>query len=69
MLSGRFWMSVPLLLVGMMSAASDEFTRRCSADAEPSSFDYLVLASIADAPRPLSMASYRPARRSDFNKP
>jgi hypothetical protein len=55
--------------VGMMSAASDEFTRRCSADAEPSSFDYLVLASMADAPRPLSMASYRPARRSDFNKP
>jgi hypothetical protein len=29
--------------------------------ARPSNFDYLVLASIADSPHVLTMASYRPA--------
>jgi hypothetical protein len=31
--------------------------------ARPSNFDYLVLASIADSPHILTMASYRPAVR------
>jgi hypothetical protein len=32
--------------------------------ARPSNFDYLVLASIADSPHILTMASYRPAAAS-----
>ena len=66
-MSGRFWMVVPLSFAGALSAASGEIASPCGAGAEPSSFDYLVLASMADAPHPISLAGYRPARRDDSN--
>jgi hypothetical protein len=34
-----------------------------ASSAAPTSFDFLVLASIADSPQPISMASYRRAWR------
>jgi hypothetical protein len=61
MRGGRFWMVVFLSYAGVLSAASGEITSPCSAAAAPTSFDYLVLASMADSQHPLSMASYRPA--------
>jgi hypothetical protein len=56
------WLVVPLSFAGVLSAASGEMASPCSAAAAPSSFDYLVLASMADSQRPISMASYRPVR-------
>jgi hypothetical protein len=63
MVGGRFWMVVFLSYAGVLSAASGEITSPCGAAAAPSSFDYLVLASMADSQHPISMASYRPTRR------
>jgi hypothetical protein len=57
-MSGRFFVAMPLCF-GMLSTASGDIMRPCSA-AAPSRFDYLVLASIADSQRPIWMASYRP---------
>jgi hypothetical protein len=54
------WIVVPLAFAGALSAASGEMASPCSAAAGPSSFDYVVLASMADSQRPISMASYRP---------
>ena len=56
----RLWIALSLSLVGMLSAASSGGSTPCSALAEPSRFDYLVLASMADSQHPISMASYRP---------
>jgi hypothetical protein len=44
-----------------LAAASDDASalRACADVGGPSNFDYLVLASIADSPRLLSMAVYR----------
>jgi hypothetical protein len=44
-----------------LAAASDDASslRACAELGGPSNFDYLVLASIADSPRLLSMAVYR----------
>jgi hypothetical protein len=50
---------VPLSFAGALSAASGEMASPCGAGAPLSSFDYVVLASMADAPRPISLASYR----------
>ena|ERR1700678_934136 len=44
-----------LLLATVSSSAA---RRPCSAPAAPSKFDYVVLASIADSPNPLSMSGY-----------
>jgi hypothetical protein len=64
MMSG-LWMAVLVSFAGALSAASGDaasgdIASPCSA-AAPSSFDYLVLASMADSQRPIAMASYRPA--------
>ena len=56
------WMAVLVSFVGALSAASGETANPCGTGAAPSSFDYLVLASMADAQRPIAMASYRPVR-------
>jgi hypothetical protein len=61
---GGLWMAVLVSIAGALSAASGasgEIGSACSAAAAPSSFDYLVLASMADSQRPIAMASYRPA--------
>jgi hypothetical protein len=65
MMSG-LWMAVLVSFAGVLSAASGETASPCSAAAEPSSFDYLVLASMADSQRPIAMASYRPASVSEL---
>jgi hypothetical protein len=57
----RSWTALPLCLAGVVSAASSEGARECAVLAVPSRFDYLVLASMADSPHPISIASYRPA--------
>jgi hypothetical protein len=56
----RSWIALPLSAAGILSAASSEIGAPCGAVAAPTSFDYLVLASMADSQHPISMASYRP---------
>ena len=56
----RVWIALPLSIAGMLSALSNDVSSACSVLAEPSRFDYLVLASLADSQHPISMASYRP---------
>lgn len=58
------WMAVLVTFAGVLSAASGEITSPCRVAAAPSSFDYLVLASMADSQRPIAMASYRSASAS-----
>ena len=58
----RIW-SVPLALAGALSAASSGLAAPCSDPAVLSRLDYLVLASMADSKRPLSLATYRPQPR------
>jgi hypothetical protein len=61
-----FWMMVPLSLAAALSAASGEITSPCGAGATPagfdypSGFDYVVLASMADAPHPIALVSFCP---------
>jgi hypothetical protein len=62
-------MMVPLSLVGTLSAASGKTASSCGAGAPLSSFDYVVLASMADAPRPISLASYRATQPNDSKPP
>jgi hypothetical protein len=69
MMNGRFWMAVPLSFAAVLSAASGEVASPCSAAAAPSSFDYLVLASMADSQHPILMASYQRPRRDASNTP
>jgi hypothetical protein len=57
-----FWIALPLASAGSLSAASGEIAHPCSAGL-PSSFDYIVLASLADAQRPISIATYCPQVR------
>jgi hypothetical protein len=47
-----------VILASCLAAASASNSRACPVARSPSNFDYLVLASIADSPRPLAMASY-----------
>jgi hypothetical protein len=54
-----FAFALPLIMGGSLSAASGESAHPCSAAAALSGFDYLVLASVADSQRPLSMAMYQ----------
>jgi hypothetical protein len=51
--------ALSLILAVSQSAAAGGAPRPCSAGAVPSKFDYMVLASLADAQRPISMAMYR----------
>jgi hypothetical protein len=53
-----------LMFAGFLTSASGNPRPRPRVHAaRPSNFDYLVLASIADSPHVLVMASYRPAAR------
>jgi hypothetical protein len=61
----RAWIALPLSLAGMLSAASSEVATPC-VPGEPSRFDYLVFASMADSQHPMSMIGYRP---QDQKKP
>jgi hypothetical protein len=55
---------MPLALAGALSAASSGLAAPCSDPAPLSRLDYLVLASMADSKRPLSLATYRPQQRA-----
>jgi hypothetical protein len=57
-----FWIALPLASAGSLSAASGEL-HPCSAAGLPSTFDYIVLASLADSQRPISIATYCPEAR------
>ena len=59
----RIW-SVPLALAGALIAASSGLSAPCSDPVVLSRFDYLVLASMADSKRPLSLATYQPQQRA-----
>ena len=61
--------AILLTLTGALGAASGEPTGACVAVQSPSSFDYLVLASIADSQRPIAMATYRPQYRAPGDTP
>ena len=56
-------MALPLILSGLHSAAAGDIDLEV---AHPrgalNNFDYLVLASLADSQRPISLASYRPSK-------
>jgi hypothetical protein len=56
---------MPLAFAGALSAASSGLAAPCS-DIAPalSRFDYLVLASMADSARPISLAVYRPQHQA-----
>jgi len=55
---------MPLAFAGALSAASSGLAAPCSDPAPAlSRFDYLVLASMADSKRPLSLATYRPQQQ------
>jgi hypothetical protein len=56
---------VPFSFAGVLSAASGEIASPCAAGVTPSSFDYVVLASVADAPRPIALVGFCPERRAD----
>jgi hypothetical protein len=56
-------MALSFSFAGVFSAASGDTAKPCGAASTPSSFDYLVLASMADSQHPIEMASYRPSRR------
>jgi hypothetical protein len=58
-----FWIALPLASAGSLSAASGELTHPCGAAGLPSTFDYIVLASLADSQRPISIATYCPEVR------
>ena len=59
---------MPLAFAGALSAASSASSAQAIACSDPapalSRFDYLVLASVADSQRPLSLATYRPQQRT-----
>jgi hypothetical protein len=64
-MTGRFWMMVPLSLAVVLSAASGEMASPCGAGVTLSSFDYVVLASMADAARPIALVGSCRVRRED----
>ena len=68
MMIAQIWMVLPLSFAAVLCAASGEMANSHGAAAAasstaPTSFDFLVLASIADSPQPIAMASYRPGQR------
>jgi hypothetical protein len=58
-------MMVSFSFAGVLSAASGEIASPCGAGVTPTSFDYVVLASVADAPRPIALVGFCPVRRDD----
>jgi hypothetical protein len=58
-------MMVPLSFAAALSAASGEIASPCGAGVTLSSFDYAVLASMADAPRPIALVAFCPVQRDD----
>jgi hypothetical protein len=53
--------SCALLTAGCLGAGSGQADNRPNTSAPaPSRLDYLLLASLADTPRPLAMSAYRP---------
>jgi hypothetical protein len=54
-------MILPLILAGSQSAAAGETNHPRGARAPLTNFDYLVLASLADSARPISLVAYRPS--------
>jgi hypothetical protein len=59
-------MALPLILAGLHGSASGkttsgEITCHRGANATMTNFDYLVLASMADSHRPISLAAYHPS--------
>jgi hypothetical protein len=67
----RVGLTVPLIFVAALSAASGEVAppAPCIPGAQPSSLDYLALANMAYAQRPLAMAAYRPQAQGSPPKP
>jgi hypothetical protein len=61
LLTGIFPAFTAVVFASCLAAASDDASssRACAALGSPSKLDYLVLASIADSPHLLAMASYR----------
>jgi hypothetical protein len=59
----RILTAAAVIAASCMAPASDEAwsARACAVRRGPSKLDYLVLASIADSPHVLTMASYRTA--------
>jgi hypothetical protein len=58
-----FVFAASVILAGAVSSASSEIAdAKTCRSRSPSSFDYLVLASMADSSRPFAMAAYRPQR-------
>jgi hypothetical protein len=55
------------IFASCLAAASGDApnSRVCAGVGGPTNFDYLVLASIADSPRFLAMASYRPTAQQE----
>jgi len=52
-----------VIFAGCLAAASGgPGLHECADQSQPSKLDYLVLASIADSPHLLAMASYRPTQ-------
>jgi hypothetical protein len=65
----RLWLTSSALVLAAGLAAADETPRLRAAAMDrpatdgPSTFDFMVLASMADSPHLLAMAGYRPAPR------
>jgi len=70
----RILIAIPaMIFAGSLAAASGAGAatdgpgraNKCQEQGHPSKLDYLVLASIADSPHLMAMASYRPERTSN----
>ena len=64
----RILIAIPaVFFAGSLAAASGGPGRAniCQGQSHPSKLDYLVLASIAESPHLLAMASYRPERTAE----
>jgi hypothetical protein len=63
-MSMRIWVATATVFVSALSAASGQVTDagQCAENLQPTSLDYLALASMAYSQRPLAMAAYRPQR-------
>lgn len=63
-MSIRFLAAGAAIFASALSVASGQVadTAQCHPKTRPSTLDYLALASMADSPRPLAMAAYRPQR-------
>ena len=57
-LKGKAFGLAAVMFAGCLAGASAADTRACQTARAPSTFDYLVLASIADSPRLPAMTGY-----------